>query len=56
MAMAAATTIVQASKIVAAGQIEPEHVVTPGIFVDRVVEVRDAAQEEALIRAGVEYA
>lgn len=56
MAMAAATTIVQAARIVAAGEIEPEHVVTPGIFVDRVVEVRDAAQEEALIRAGVEYA
>ncbi len=56
MATAAAVTIVQAAKIVPAGEIEPEHVVTPGIFVDRVVEIGNPAQEEALIRAGVEYA
>ncbi|HSX72709.1 MAG TPA: 3-oxoadipate CoA-transferase, partial [Shinella sp.] len=29
---------------------------TPGIFVDGVVEVADARQEEDLIRAGVAYA
>jgi 3-oxoadipate CoA-transferase alpha subunit len=56
MAMAARITVVQAAKIVDAGDIDPEQVVTPGIFVDRVVEVANAAQEEALIRAGVEYA
>ena len=56
MAMAARITVVQAAKIVEAGDIDPEQVVTPGIFVDRVVEVANAAQEEALIRAGVEYA
>jgi 3-oxoadipate CoA-transferase alpha subunit len=56
MAMAAGTTIVQAAKIVAAGTIDPEQVATPGIFVDRIVEIANAAQEEALIRAGVEYA
>jgi 3-oxoadipate CoA-transferase alpha subunit len=54
--MAARITVVQAAKIVDAGDIDPEQVVTPGIFVDRVVEVANAAQEEALIRAGVEYA
>jgi len=37
MATAATTTIVQVSEIVAAGDIDPEVVVTPGIFVDRVV-------------------
>ena len=40
--MAAAKTIVQVSKIVAAGDIDPEQVVTPGIFVDRVVEVAES--------------
>lgn len=54
MAMAARTTVVQAHAIVEPGAIDPEQVVTPGIFVDRVVEVSDAAQEEALIRQ--EYA
>jgi 3-oxoadipate CoA-transferase alpha subunit len=37
MATAAATTIVQVAGVVEAGQIDPETVVTPGIFVDRVV-------------------
>jgi 3-oxoadipate CoA-transferase alpha subunit len=39
MAMAAELTIVQARKVVDLGGIEPELVVTPGIFVNRVVEV-----------------
>lgn len=56
MAMAARSTIVQAAQIVAPGTIDPEQVATPGIFVDRIVEIAGAAQEEALIRAGVEYA
>jgi 3-oxoadipate CoA-transferase alpha subunit len=56
MCMAAASTIVQVSRIVEPGEIEPEHVVTPGIFVDRIVEVSQPRQEEELIRAGVTYA
>lgn len=52
MAMAAKTTIVQASRVVEPGGIDPEHVVTPGIFVDRIVEVPNPAQEEALLREG----
>ncbi len=39
MATAAALTIVQAQHIVELGDIPPEHVMTPGIFVDRVVHV-----------------
>lgn len=39
MAAAAALTVVEVSKVVDAGQLDPEAVVTPGIFVDRVVEV-----------------
>ena len=55
MCMAAANTIVQVSKIVAAGDIDPEDVITPGIFVNGIVEVTNPQQEEELIRAGVVY-
>ena len=40
MATAAAVTIAQVASVVAAGQLDPEAVVTPGIFVDRVVTIR----------------
>lgn len=39
MASAASTTIVQVDEVVALGALDPEAVVTPGIFVDRVVAV-----------------
>jgi 3-oxoadipate CoA-transferase alpha subunit len=39
MAMAAKCTIVQVDHVVPLGDIDPEHVVTPGIFVKRVVQV-----------------
>ena len=39
MATAAATTVVQVDEIVELGSLDPESVVTPGIFVDRVVAV-----------------
>jgi 3-oxoadipate CoA-transferase alpha subunit len=39
MATAAATTVAQVNEVVAAGQIDPEAVVTPGIFVDRIVAI-----------------
>jgi len=39
MAAAAATTIVQVRETVALGELDPEAVVTPGIFVDRVVRI-----------------
>lgn len=50
MAMAAKITVVQASHIVEPGEIDPENVVTPGIFVNRIVEVPNPSQEEALLR------
>ena len=37
MATAAATTIAQVTEVVETGELDPEVVVTPGIFVDRVV-------------------
>lgn len=39
MASAAATTIVQVDEMVPLGELDPESVVTPGIFVERVVAV-----------------
>lgn len=56
MCTAAATTIVQVAKLVPLGGIDPEQVITPGIFVDRVVEIADPQQEEILIRSGAVYA
>lgn len=44
MAMAARTTVVQVEAIAQPGTLNPEHVVTPGIFVDRVVVVGDRQQ------------
>ena len=55
MATAAETTIVQADRMVAVGDLDPECIVTPGIFVDRVVEVLDPAQESELVARGVSY-
>jgi len=55
MAMAAQTTIAQVSKVMPIGAIDPEHVVTPGIFVYHIVEVTNPAQEEALNRQDAVY-
>ena len=49
MAMAAKITVVQAREIVPPGGIDPEVVITPGIFVDRLVQVTGVAP---LTRAG----
>ena len=55
MCMAARTTIVQARRVVEPGEIDPERVVTPGIFVDRIVEVPDPLHESRLIAEGRRY-
>jgi 3-oxoadipate CoA-transferase alpha subunit len=55
MATAAAVTIAQAGEIVPLGGIDPECVVTPGIFVNRVIEVREPALESDLVARGVSY-
>lgn len=49
MCMAAKTSIVQAKKILDLGQIDPECVITPGIFVKRIVEVSNPADESLLV-------
>ena len=55
MAMAAEKTFVQVTNAVEPGAIDPEHVITPGIFVDGMFEVPNPQQEEALNRAGAVY-
>jgi 3-oxoadipate CoA-transferase alpha subunit len=47
MAMAARCTVAQVRESVDLGQIDPEAVVTPGIFVKRVVRVTPAARKAA---------
>ena len=56
MCMAARTTIVQVRKFVDLGSINPEHVVTPGIFVDRIVEVAEPIDERVEIERQKEMA
>lgn len=48
MAMAAKTTIAQVSDIVPLGEIDPEVVVTPGIFVQRVIAIAPSKLEQAI--------
>jgi len=50
MAMAAKITVVQVDEIVEPGGIDPEVVITPGIFVDRLVQI-DAVSPLAEARA-----
>lgn len=49
MCTAAKTTIVQVKRPVDLGDIDPEQVVTPGIFVQRVVHIPDPEEESKLI-------
>ena len=44
-------TIVQVRRIVRLGDIDPETVVTPGIYVDRLVEISTPLEEEKLLAA-----
>lgn len=47
MAMAADYVVVEAEEIVATGELEPNAIVTPGVFVDAVVPVDPQAEEAA---------
>jgi len=55
MATAGHVSIVQAAEVVDAGTLDPEAIVTPGIFIDRVVHVPTPALESALNEAGASY-
>lgn len=55
MCTAARVTIVQAKAIVDPGQIDPEVVVTPGIYVNHVVEINDPSAESELVAKELVY-
>ena len=46
MATAAKTTVVEVEDLVESGQIDPDHIVTPGIFVDRIVAAGNRGQAD----------
>ena len=52
MAAAAATTVVQVDHVVPVGELDPEHVVTPCVYVDRVVQVGVPAAPAEKVEAG----
>jgi 3-oxoadipate CoA-transferase, alpha subunit len=52
MCTAARTSIVQVREVVDLGGLDPEAVVTPGIFVQRVVTVENPAHESRLVKEG----
>jgi 3-oxoadipate CoA-transferase alpha subunit len=47
MATAAAVTIAEVTEVVEVGKLDPEAIVTPGIFVDRIVVAQPQPAEEA---------
>lgn len=55
MCAAANTSIVQAKEIVELGEIDPETVVTPGVFVQRVIHVANPADESKLVAEDRRY-
>ncbi|MEA5112092.1 3-oxoadipate CoA-transferase subunit A [bioreactor metagenome] len=55
MCMGAHRSIVQASLVVEPGALDPETVVTPGIFVDKVVEISNPLSENQLIKENRRY-
>ncbi|HSH52555.1 MAG TPA: 3-oxoacid CoA-transferase subunit A [Bacteroidales bacterium] len=55
MCTAAQKTIVQAKNIVELGALDPECVVTPGIFVQKVVEVSNPVDESKLVAENRRY-
>ena len=55
MAMAADVAVVQVQRVARPGELDPETIVTPGVFVERVVEVAHPAHESELVAAGAVY-
>ena len=55
MCTASRVAIVQTRSIVDLGTINPESVVTPGIYVQRVVEVKNPEHESELVKNNIRY-
>jgi 3-oxoadipate CoA-transferase alpha subunit len=54
MCMAASCAIVQVHEVVELGALDPETIITPAIFTNRIVAVTDPADETTLINQGVQ--
>ena len=55
MAMAGNITIAQVQEVVEAGELDPETIITPGIFVQQIIEVNAPLLESALVAEGATY-
>ena len=55
MCMAANTSLVQVKKIIEPNEMNPEHVITPGIFVQKLIKVENPISETNAIEEGVKY-
>jgi len=55
MCTAAENTVVQARRVAELGELNPEAVVTPGIFVQRVVEINNPVDESKLVAENWRY-
>ena len=55
MCSAANVSIVQTKKIVEVGELNPEEIITPGIFVKKVVEITNPAHESELVANQIKY-
>tara|TARA_B100001758_G_scaffold247950_1_gene268949 strand:+ start:14673 stop:15386 length:714 start_codon:yes stop_codon:yes gene_type:complete len=55
MCSAAKVSIVQTKKIVEVGKLNPEEIITPGIFVKKIVEVTNPANESELVANKMRY-
>ncbi len=55
MCTAAENTVVQARRVAELGELDPEAVVTPGIFVQRVVEINNPVDESKLVAENWRY-
>jgi len=55
MCTASKVAIVQTKRIVEPGQIDPETVITPGIFVQKVVKINNPQDESKLVEQEISY-
>ncbi|MAX68463.1 MAG: 3-oxoadipate CoA-transferase [Flavobacteriales bacterium] len=55
MCSAANIAIVQSKQVVEIGQLNPEEIITPGIFVQRVIKITNPAHESELVENQMRY-
>ena len=55
MCSAANIAIVQSKQIVEVGKLNPEEIITPGIFVERVIEITNPTHESELVENQMRY-